>query len=417
LNLFRFNNYSILTEKTKEQNIYLGSQDQGFQKAINDTFRKPLNFTQTASGDFGHLNSTDSGKSIWCSNPNFIGFFNNINTDTAFSHTWNFKDSFDVSLWLPPVISFDSTKAYVIGIYKKGDPDKKSNIIELELKNNKIEWSIGTFNFNIDRRKEEYLSALSISPLNDSLWYAMTNKGNFYYSFDQGNRWNRSSFFNGPGPQEMYGSSIYASKANVNEVYAVGSGYSNAPIFYSKNKGRDWKSISDSLPSTLVYKIDGNEMDSLLFAATELGPFVFSKKEGYWKPLLGANNEKGPDQIYWNIEYLYKSRIARFATFGRGVWDFELEPIKDTTISVSEIKTPENKIDVYPNPCLDYLMLTGTYSNMRYEIYGINGKLVQNGVSIENKIIISDLIAGSYIIKIIGVDKDVNVARFIKLDN
>ena len=41
--------YSLYTEKTKEEIIYVGSQDQGFQRTKNDTFKRPLSFQQTAS--------------------------------------------------------------------------------------------------------------------------------------------------------------------------------------------------------------------------------------------------------------------------------------------------------------------------------------------------------------------------------
>ncbi|MBD80759.1 MAG: hypothetical protein CL840_17725 [Crocinitomicaceae bacterium] len=407
--------YSILTNKQNEDLIYAGSQDQGFQRTTDDTLKKPLSFDQIVSGDFGHLSSSDSGKSIWMSNPEFIGYFANAKTDTSFAATWDFTDSFIVSHWLPPIIAdpVHPNKAYFISAYKKGDPDKKSIIVDLEFKAGKIEWATRTHNFNIDQKKEEYLSALGISPINDTTWYAITNKGNFYYSFDRGYKWNRSSFFAGPGPEEMYGSCIYASKSNENDVYVSGSGYVNAPVYYSWNKGRDWRSISDSLPSTLVYKVTGNENDSILFAATEVGPFAYTKTDNRWFSLSDGSN---PDQVYWDVEYLPRKRLARFVTYGRGIWDYELkEKPKDTT-DVVEHHAEKNSLFLFPNPCNHQIMISGVDNeNTTYRVYSIRGELVLSGIYNSAPINTRGLKPGNYLFILYSDGDSPQMERFIKL--
>nr|AOE11405.1 glycoside hydrolase, BNR repeat precursor [uncultured bacterium] len=407
--------YSLYTEKTKEEIIYVGSQDQGFQRTKKDTFKGPLSFQQTASGDFGHLSSADSGKSIWFSNPNYVANYSNPEIDSTISNLWNFTDSFSFSIWLPPVIADPKTikKAYLIGGHRKGDPDKKSVIIELELNSGAINWKTRKFNFNIDRNKEEFLSALSISPMDSIVWYAITNKGNFYYSFDAGFKWNRASFFNGPGPHNLYGSCIYASASNENHVYVSGSGYSNAPVYFSSNKGRDWQAMADGLPSTLVHKIVGNSTGSLIFAATEVGPFVYSKTENKWSAIHGSNSVKNPDQVYWDVEYLPKSNIARFATFGRGIWDFEIEEVIDTIISTQENIEQDYSLLLFPNPCVNELSVMGNIES-HFEIYSVKGELISEGNIKDNKINTSNLNPGSYLL--VGHLKNGNciVNRFVK---
>jgi hypothetical protein len=58
-----------------------------------------------------------------------------------------------------------------------------------------------------------------------------------------------------------------------------------------------------------------------LFAATELGPYYFDTSLGSWQDIgaLGA-----PEQQYWDVDFVDAQNIARFSTFGRGVWDFAL---------------------------------------------------------------------------------------------
>jgi len=90
--------YSVYTEKTKEKTIYAGSQDQGFQRTKDDILKKPLKFTQITSGDFGHLCSGDSGKTLWFSNPNYVAYYLNPETDTTITNSWNFTSTHHCSV-------------------------------------------------------------------------------------------------------------------------------------------------------------------------------------------------------------------------------------------------------------------------------------------------------------------------------
>ena len=59
----------------------------------------------------------------------------------------------------------------------------------------------------------------------------------------------------------------------------------------------------------------------LLFAATEVGPFAVSREGGVWQYMGGVT---APDQAYTSVEVLDDFGAVRFATYGRGVWDFQI---------------------------------------------------------------------------------------------
>lgn len=57
-------------------------------------------------------------------------------------------------------------------------------------------------------------------------------------------------------------------------------------------------------------------------------------------------------------------------------------------------------LKIYPNPATDHLNLSGVKMDRNYEIYSISGQKIRTGISKNNKIDISELIAGKYLLKI-----------------
>ena len=80
--------------------------------------------------------------------------------------------------------------------------------------------------------------------------------------------------------------------------------------------------MNNGLPGTLVFQLAGTPDDAILFAATEIGPYGFSKHEQEWYLLSGLS---APDQTYWTVDYIPEINTARFGTYGRGIWDFILD--------------------------------------------------------------------------------------------
>ncbi len=306
--------YSTYTLRSNPYHVYAGSQDQGFQRSEGDE-GGILEFEQSISGDYGHLVSGDGGESIWCVYPGFVMYYDSPQYDTG-GMTWNFLGS--NYLWMAPLMAHPTNpeKCFIGG----GGISGGFHMIELSAAG----WSIthNELSFNFDSE----VSAMAYSPIDPSIYYVMTYNGTFYTSFDSGNSWDQTSGFSGPSPHYFYGSTIYPSTTDVNIVVIGGSGYSNPSVYVSENFGESFSPMHNGIPNTLVYEITGNELGDLLFAATEVGPYVFDSVENQWFDLAGIS---APDQIYWTVDYIPELRTARFGTYGRGIWDFIIDEYYD----------------------------------------------------------------------------------------
>ena len=73
-------------------------------------------------------------------------------------------------------------------------------------------------------------------------------------------------------------------------------------------------------PNGVAISPDGEH----LFAATEVGPFRYDRASASWQDIAGIH---APDAIYWHVDYVPDLRIARFSTFGRGLWDYRIDGV------------------------------------------------------------------------------------------
>ncbi|MBK8566073.1 MAG: hypothetical protein IPN76_22705 [Saprospiraceae bacterium] len=103
-----------------------------------------------------------------------------------------------------------------------------------------------------------------------------------------GSTWEKSQGFVGPTVDWIYTACILASKKNPDLLWISGSGYSNPAVFRSVNGGQTFVPMSAGLPNTLVQEIVANPDETLLFAATAVGPYVFVVEKNEWFPLIGS---------------------------------------------------------------------------------------------------------------------------------
>ena len=302
--------YSTYSQRFSPYSIFAGSQDQGLQKSI--TYNQGVqDFEQIISGDYGHLVSGDNGISVWTNYPGFTIYYPDIANSNS-SISLDFPGS--GYLWIAPLLEnpYTSQKAFLGG----GGINGGNHLIELTIQGNQIWHAELEYNFS------GTVSAMEYSPLDPSYRYVLTENGKFYYSLDDGENWTMTSSFTGPGSHYFYGSTIWASRVDLETVYIGGSGYSNSPVFVSFNHGQTFSSMNNGLPNTLVFQLAGTSDDGLLFAATEVGPYGYSSNENEWFLLSGIS---APDQTYWSIDYIPDINTARFGTYGRGIWDFVID--------------------------------------------------------------------------------------------
>ena len=86
---------------------------------------------------------------------------------------------------------------------------------------------------------------------------------------------------------------------------------------------------------------------------------------------------------------------------------------------LEEAKSINLSVTAYPNPTTDYLTLSiGEFdiSNLSYQLYDINGKLLQNEkiTGIQTSIVMSNLVSANYFVKVIQGNKEVKTFKIIK---
>ena len=152
--------------------------------------------------------------------------------------------------------------------------------------------------------------------------------------------------------------------------------------------------MSDGLPATLVFDIAGNEDESLLFAATEAGPYVYIAEQERWHGLSG---QCAPAQAYWSVEYLPGERIARFGTYGRGIWDFKIEIVSSATAAPAALSTR-----IYPNPAGSRLNLALPQGIWSVQLLDNNGKIAwqKNKCAGQEELQVRELPKGLYYLRV-----------------
>jgi len=396
--------YSVRTDPTDASFVYAGSQDQGFQRSNQFSGEGPAAFDQAISGDYGHLAFSNGGLGLWVVYPG--GWITYYDHPQWGGYTADYElVSEHESVWLPPLIGSpypDDPAAYLAGGSIAGGPG--SYLIRLEYAGNQIQASQGDFNF----RQESgggALSAIAVAPQDSGNWYAATTNGRFFYSADGGGNWEQALNFL-PEGHYLYGQAIYPFKSDARTVLLAGSGYSNPAVYKSTDGGASFLPMASGLPPTLVLDIDGNEDESLLFAATEAGPYVYIAGLGRWHDLSGLC---APAQTYWSVEYLAGQGVARFGTYGRGIWDFVVGEI------TAAVPPPEAiSARVYPNPASSRLRVQLPEGDWTIQLWDNSGKMVfqKNGSQDQEEISAGHLPRGVYFLRL-SDGKKIEVEKII----
>lgn len=188
-----------------------------------------------------------------------------------------------------------------------------------------------------------------------------------------------------------------------------------------KDSTASFTGIQGNLPKMPVYcaVIDPYHTNNI-YLGTEYGIFVSENGGTSWSTFSADNMPRVPVH---GLEYLdrwesgTKAGFLYAATHGRGIW-------RSTTLN--NVENIEDNIDiagnVYPNPTQNYANIEvelNTASNVKYEIYNINGQMLQsknlgkltqgnNKITFDTK----NLNTGTYLINII-TDKQKTTKKFI----
>ncbi len=415
LNVGQF--YDVVTDPIDELYIYAGSQDQGFQRGLDLWEGDVLDFDQAISGDYGHMVFTGNGQHLWMVYPGgWVSFWDYpVSGGVTAGYT---VDSDDESVWIPPLVADpDPSKNVVFMAGGALDGGEGSYILRLEVVNFEIKTQQLPFDFKDYSGGE--VSVLAFSPFDPNVMYAATTNGYFFTSQDKGQTWEQS-LSTVPGGQYLYGAAILPSKTDTGTIYFGGSGYSGPAMLISEDGGKTFTSMNEGLPPTLVLDLAANDDESLLFAATETGPFVFVKAEQKWHSMMGV---AAPVQTYWSVEFLPLQQIVRFGTYGRGVWDFAIEevvPVRDP-IARNQVR----ELRIHPNPVSGQAITANMahlpQGEVSWMIRDLSGQIISRGrKSAGNGMDLTlslpdQLPAGCYLLSTEHLDQ-LRIGKWIKMD-
>ncbi len=398
--------YDVKTDPLDPYYVYAGSQDQGQQRGfIVDDLTSELE--QNISGDYGHIVFTGNGKSLWSVYPGgSIGYYSKPRSQSG-PITGYEINSKNETVWIPPIIPGPDPSQNVI-LAAGGSTNESStgsHILRLEYVDDKIEATQLPFDFSSSGGQ---ISAMAIHPKNKNIWYVATTNGRFYRSENSGQSFARTASMLSEA-HYLYGSCILPSAIQDNVVYLSGNGYNFKPVYRSEDGGKTFKDMSLGLPKTMVFKLAANEDESLIFAATEAGPYVYVAEKKKWFTLSGAIT---PNQTYWSVEYIAATQTARFGTYGRGIWDFDVKDIiSSTEQDVSFVPVPK----LYPNPASHFMVLDVDIDDFgQGMITDVNGKVMISNINNTNKIDIVSLVPGTYFLTF-KHQGHIRTLRFVKI--
>lgn len=305
--------YSTLTSSSQPDLVLAGAQDQGYQRAdAPPGAGTTLGFDQLISGDYGHMTSADgTHESVFSTYPGFI--LAQKGEDAPELYQLDFPSGVD-SAWLPPVVAdpYDRRDFFWCGsqlyLYERFAGNQWNQSL----------WSTHDFALSAG----EYVSALCFSPIDPELAFAVTNHGRLYSSDDHAVTWTQAAGL-GPTGQYFYGTALLASGVDTSTVYVAGSGYGTTAVFRSTDGGASYQPWDEGLPDTLVYSIaEAPDGSGTLFAGTETGVWRRFADGGLWMDVAG---NEAPITTYWSVEPLPHTNAMRFGTYGRGIWDLEVD--------------------------------------------------------------------------------------------
>ena len=393
LNVGQF--YDIATSPINSAFMIGGTQDQGLQRTGLAGNTSTIEFEQVISGDYGAQQFSNNGQSFWTEYPfgQFSYYPNAISGGASYWYDIDGNNMPNANWIIPTGAAPNPADDYILVGGGSATGGNGSYLIRLE---NVGGTAIATnlpFNFLDDAGQP--IAAIETTPLDENKWYVSTENGKFYHSEDAGQTWTQSLNNNVPANNWIWSSDIYASKLTEGLVFMGGTNYIQSAVWMSVDGGENFVQ-TDGLPPTMVHEMCMDEDENFLFAATDAGPYVYSISQEEWFDLGGLET---PVQRYVSCEFIVSENTVRFASYGRGIWDFKLADVT----SVEEMAV-ESEVNIYPNPSKNGRFTFDAIDYSKIKVVDLQGRVVVEFAVLPgaNPIDLSFLSQGAYLM--VGVD-------------
>jgi hypothetical protein len=177
---------------------------------------------------------------------------------------------------------------------------------------------------------------LAISPSNPNLIiFANGNASDFWHRpnelyklINDGNgNWSKTLILTGgtgQGVADRYFTHVEIDPVHENEIYLTVSGYGTGHVFRSVNSGANWTNISGNLPDNpsndlVIHYTSSNTKE--LIVSCDIGIFRTDAETISWQ-LVASGLPNAPAM---DLDLNRLSGILRTPTFGRGVWEVQLD--------------------------------------------------------------------------------------------
>ncbi len=194
-----------------------------------------------------------------------------------------------------------------------------------------------------------------------SVFYACTN-GNSFTS--------RSATF--PGAI----TSIAVSNVNPEKVWITLSGYNTGnKVYVSSDAGLTWTDYSDGLPNLpvncIVYHNNSNDK---LYVGMDVGVYFRDAAMPFWESFSSGL----PNVQIREMEIQYSVNKLRAATFGRGLWESEI----DLSTGITQISLDDDFL-LYPNPTTGKFYIKfkddfNKYRSIKFDLFNSVGECVNS---------------------------------------
>lgn len=307
--------YDVLTSSENPENVAIGAQDQGYQVTNGIAQDDDVwEVEQVISGDYGHLTSGD-GTHEWVFSV-YPGVILAQHGEDVEELLWaDFPATETVAAWLPGIVADpDEPRDFYFPAdhlwrYEKTGRETWTPTI----------WSEQDFRVASD----EYLTVVAFSPADSDRVFALTSYGRAWWSDDHGVTWTMSTQLVADD-NWYYGQAIAPSLTDRDVVTIGGSGYGGPSVYRSTDGGQTWAPWDQGLPDTLVYTlVEASDRSGTIFAGTQTAAYRRDPDDTEWEDIT---TEVAPVTIYWDAEALADENTIRFATYGRGIWDYQLDP-------------------------------------------------------------------------------------------
>jgi hypothetical protein len=256
---------------------------------------------------------------------------------------------------------------------------------------------------------DEITSIFSSKSQNDVLYYG-TRRGRLFRLSNASNTSSVPVLISGTNFPSAYLHCITQDPTDSARMFVVFTNYGVHSLFETKDAGLTWQPIGGNLeqtstgggngPSCRWFTIAPTQDSLVYFVGTSTGLYATKKIDG----MQTVWTRQGASSIGMQPVTMMHHRTTDgrmvVSTYGSGVFESYVNSLNPTT-SIKENKL--NDFVVYPNPTTNYIWFKGlsNETNIRFEIYNLQGAKVKQGNIVSNEgIDVQELPEGMYILKL-----------------